>query len=336
MPEPPQYVTYESLLEAARKGDADAESKLQSLLRPGDEEMARYLLALNESLAANPPSDHKPESPLPRPPVDTRARLLQRRRRLLGWSGVGLAVALGATILLNWDELKYRYGILRLHQEMEFVRVPGGTFEMGCGVWDKDCDDDEQPTHQVTVDAFELGKYEVTKRQWKTVMGIDPSRLSCEGECPVENIARDDVQGFVNILNAMGGPQYRLPTEAEWEYACRSGGKPEIYAGGSDVEAVAWIDGNSNWGYHPVGQKAPNGLGLYDMSGNLPEWVQDRGIEPYTKEPQINPLIDKDEYFNLHRGGSYSYEAKYARCTDRGGMAHDIPIFATFRLVRIR
>ena len=140
---------------------------------------------------------------------------------------------------------------------MEFVKVSGGTFMMGDIFGDGD--DDEKPVHEVRLDEFYIGKYPVTQGQWKKIMGDNPSYFEEGGDDPVESVSWDDAQEFIGKLTEMNDGRYgfRLPTEAEWEYAARSGGKKERYAGGNDIDAVAWYEDNSDDSTYPVGRKAP-------------------------------------------------------------------------------
>jgi formylglycine-generating enzyme required for sulfatase activity len=128
-----------------------------------------------------------------------------------------------------------------------------------------------------TVSSFNIGKYEVTQGQWKAVMGDNPSRFKSGDNYPVENVSWNDVQDFLSRLNALTGKNYRLPRETEWEYAARGGNSSRgyKYSGSANINDVAWYDGNSGERTHPVGTKAPNELGIYDMSGNVKEWCQD-------------------------------------------------------------
>jgi formylglycine-generating enzyme required for sulfatase activity len=175
---------------------------------------------------------------------------------------------------------------------MEFVYVKGGLFEMGDVFGDGKSD--EKPVHEVHVDGFWIGKYEVTQGQWEKVMGDYPPHFKKGENYPVECFHWDDTQKFIDKLNKTTGIKYRLPTEAEWEYAARSGGKKEKWAGTNsepEIKNYAWYSLNSGNETHPVGQKKPNGLGLHDMSGNVWEWVQDwYDYNYYASSPTENPL----------------------------------------------
>jgi hypothetical protein len=150
---------------------------------------------------------------------------------------------------------------------------------------------------------YEIGKYEVTQKEWRDIMGSNPSKFTdCGDNCPVEQVSWDDIQTFLQKLNQNTGRQYRLPTEAEWEYACYGGSQTE-YCGGGNLDAVGWYWGNSNQTTHPIGQKQANGYGLYDMSGNVFEWVQD--------------WYGSSQEWRVHRGGSWYGNPQIARAANR-------------------
>jgi formylglycine-generating enzyme required for sulfatase activity len=196
---------------------------------------------------------------------------------------------------------------------VEMVFVKGGCFEMGTPLGPPG-GPEEKPAHEVCVSDFHIGKFEVTQAQWRAVMGNNPStNQDCGDDCPVETVSWDDAQKFIARLNARtrgereGTPgQYRLPTEAEWEYAARSGGKAQKYAGRSDdVGSVGWYAWNSS-GIHSVGTKAPNGLGLHDMTGNVWEWTSDwYGSSYYASSPRQDPTGPATGDRRVTRGGSY-------------------------------
>ena len=228
---------------------------------------------------------------------------------------------------------------------IEFVWVPGGCYEMGCGNWTSDCYRDEKPVHEVCVDGFWMGKTEVTQGQWKQIMGDNPAKFQKGDNYPFENAIWGEIEKFIMKLSSLSTDAYkfRVPTEAEWEYACRSGGKPEKYAGGRDLDQVAWYHRNSNGSTHAVATKAPNGLGLFDMNGNVNEWCADtyRGWA-YSKHKRNNPLFSDEGYTKVYRGGSWNSKQKYTRC---GARSYEIAFGATinpdyrkndlgFRLVR--
>ena len=211
--------------------------------------------------------------------------------------------------------------------ERNMVKVNGGCFQMGDTFGDGSAD--EKPVHEACVSTFRIGKYEMTQGQWQKIMGNNPSLFSrCGSNCPVEQVSWNDVQQFIGKLNSQSGKSYRLPTEAEWEYAARSGGKREKYSGGDTVDAVAWYDGNSGSQTHPVGQKQPNGLGLYDMSGNVWEWVSD-WYGTYVSDRQQNPQGASTGSIRVFRGGGWNDAPSYVRASYRFNF---VPGFRFFNL----
>jgi formylglycine-generating enzyme required for sulfatase activity len=207
---------------------------------------------------------------------------------------------------------------------MEFVFVKGGCYKMGDTFGDGDAD--ERPVHEVCVSDFYLGKYEVTQGQWEKVMGDNPSvSKQCGPDCPVESVSWNMIKEFITKLNSKSGKQYRLPWEAEWEYASRSGGKEEKWAGTSDEASLgefAWYEKNSGLMTHRVGLRKANGLGLHDMSGSVSEWCQDWYSETYYKEsPKDNPPGPGSGEKRVLRGGSWLYDSSYARTAKRRGDA---------------
>jgi sulfatase modifying factor 1 len=208
---------------------------------------------------------------------------------------------------------------------IEFVFVKGGCFQMGntFGGGFKD----ENPVHEVCLDDYYLGKYEVTQGQWQAVMGSNPSYFkSCGSDCPVERVSWNEAQEFISRLNQKSGRRFRLPTEAEWEYAARSGGKREKWSGTIsevELELHAWYHENSGKRTHPVGEKRPNGLGLYDMSGNVTEWCSDWYEENYYQvSPRNNPKGPFSGELKVVRGGPYNAPATSVRASQRAGAAH--------------
>jgi formylglycine-generating enzyme required for sulfatase activity len=172
---------------------------------------------------------------------------------------------------------------------LEFVAIPAGLFWMGCSPEDSKCWPKELPRHEVEITrSFELGKYEVTQGQWVKIMGTNPSKFQGDERRPIDSVGREDVQVFLKKLNEQNdGYTYRLPTEAEWEYAVRAGTTGPLYG---KLDEIAWYNGNSGNKTHPVGQKKPNGFGLYDMIGNVWEMCSDwRDDSYYAKSPLRDP-----------------------------------------------
>jgi formylglycine-generating enzyme required for sulfatase activity len=195
---------------------------------------------------------------------------------------------------------------------MDFVLIPAGTFLMGSN----DGSNDEKPVHEVRLSkSFYLGKYEVTQGQWQAIMGTNPSNFKGDANLPVENVSWNEMQEFIRKLNAKeGDTKYRLPTEAEWEYAARAG-TTTAYSFGNDERQLgeyAWYSPNSGNKTHPVGQKKPNAWGLYDMHGNVWEWVQD-WYGPYTAGSAVDPAGPASGSFRVHRGGGWTLVAWFCR-----------------------
>ena len=248
---------------------------------------------------------------------------------------------------------------------MRFVRIPAGEFQMGSH--STLALPHEQPVTQVQIrSAFWMGKYEVTQQQWRAVMGTNPSRFqNCGPDCPVESVSWVDVRGFVRRLNAMAGSgRYRLPTEAEWEYAARAGTSTDTPAGNLQVQGVsnaplldgiAWYGGNSGVDYagavdcwdreekqyrpsscgpHPVGEKDPNAFGLHDMLGNVWEWVRDR-YGAYPGASLTDPSGPANGSGRVVRGCGWLDYARYCRSSGRIRREHGYRTHSLgFRLLR--
>ncbi len=220
-------------------------------------------------------------------------------------------------------------------KEPAMVRLPGGTFMMGSE--SSEALKDEKPVHQVTLSSFEIGKFEVTQAEWISVMGSNPSLFKGQ-RLPVENVTWAAVQIYIDKLNQLTGKAYRLPTEAEWEYACRAGTTSDRYG---ELDEIAWYPANCGGTTHEVGLKKPNAFGLYDMIGNVWEWVWEC-YGPYSPEAVVNPKGDSqncDEYSgiaNVHhivRGGSWTHETVCLRSPFRNIHYHHFDVLG-FRLAR--
>ena len=208
---------------------------------------------------------------------------------------------------------------------IDMMKVEAGTFMMGATSEMQDPYGDEKPVHQVTLtNDYYMGKYEVTQALWQAVMGSNPSEFKGDN-LPVENVSWDDCQDFISKLNSMTGRKFRLPTEAEWEYAARGGNKSRgyQYSGSSKISDVAWYDGNSGSKTRLVGTKQANELGIYDMSGNVWEWCQDR-YGSYISSSQTNPTGAVSGSYRVYRGGSWYFDSECCRSSGRGIGTPDI------------
>ena len=200
----------------------------------------------------------------------------------------------------------------------EMVYVEGGTFDMGATTEQgSDADSDEYPVHSVTLSGYYIGMYEVTQELWEAVMGSNPSWFK-GAQNPVERVSWNDCQNFIKKLNSLTGRTFRLPTEAEWEYAARGGNQSRHYkySGSGNIGNVAWYYDNSGSRTHAVGTKSPNELGIYDMSGNVYEWCSD-WYGGYSAGAQTNPQGPSSGSNRVLRGGSWSYSAWNCRVSIR-------------------
>jgi formylglycine-generating enzyme required for sulfatase activity len=223
---------------------------------------------------------------------------------------------------------------------LEMVSLPAGQFLMGSPDSDPDARDNEKPQHQVQVNSFAIGKYPVTQAQYQAVMGTNPSRFKNNRQNPVEQVSWNDAQAFCQKLSQITGKTYRLPTEAEWEYACRAGTTTRFYFGDDANQSgnYAWYDRNSQDKTHPVGQKKPNAWGLYDMSGNVWEWCEDDWHDNYIGAPKDGSAwpINNDNR-SLLRGGSWYFNRYSCRSAYRFSFSpyrrDDLSYYNGFRVV---
>ena len=223
------------------------------------------------------------------------------------WITLGLLIVGGIYIFVDIDmgKIKTLVGLDAgpVYSKVgRLISIPEGSFKMGNG----NSDSSESPVHTVHINGFMLGETEVTQKQWQLVMGSATSYFKGCDNCPVESVSWNDVQSFFKKLNKQTGLHFRLPSEAEWEYACRSAGKDEKYCGGGDESKLAWYGDNSDERTHPVAQKQANGLGLYDMSGNVWEWTQDCWHDSYDGAPTYGQAWARGTCAQrVFRGGSW-------------------------------
>jgi len=215
---------------------------------------------------------------------------------------------------------------------MNFVWVPKGCFQMGSFLGK----DNETPPHKVCLDGFWISRTEVSQAQYKKIMGTNSSHFKKGGDYPVDHISWYDAKDFILKLNQKTNLLFNLPTEAQWEYAARSQGKDNLYAGRSKLDQLAWYDANSNGETHPVATKAPNDLGIYDMSGNVWEWCEDiYDKDAYSKHCRNNPLMLSGSHKRVVRGGSWYSVPEYTKVFYRHKEdPEDIRVTTGFRLIR--
>lgn len=209
----------------------------------------------------------------------------------------------------------------------KMIAVEGGTFQMGATNEQQSNQDDEKPVHSVTLDSYYIGETEVTQELWRAVMGSNPSEFSGDDLRPVDNVSWDDCQIFIKELNKLTGKNFRLPTEAEWEFAARGGNSSSgyRYSGSSNIDDVAWYDDNGGSKTHPVKGKKPNELGIYDMNGNVWEWCSDwYSGGYYSSSPQNNPKGPSSGSYRVLRGGGWNYTAEDCRVAYRVRNSPDV------------
>ncbi len=214
------------------------------------------------------------------------------------------------------------------NSSFDMIHVVGGTFVMGCTSEQSDCEGDEIPNHSVNLDNYYIGKTEVTQKLWREIMGSNPSKFNDCENCPVEQVSWIDIQDFLKKLNERTGKSYSLPTEAQWEYAARGGIKSGKstgedvdfkFAGGNNIQEIAWLNENSGNKTHPVGLKKPNALGIFDMAGNVMEWCSDwYHFEYYKTGTPNNPQGASSGSFRIRRGGGWCFGASQNRVSKRG------------------
>ncbi|MEQ8168685.1 MAG: formylglycine-generating enzyme family protein [Candidatus Eremiobacterota bacterium] len=215
--------------------------------------------------------------------------------------------------------------------EPDMIYIEGGTFEMGSN----NGKNDEKPVHRVTLNSFYIGRYEVTNREY-SVYNPGHKGYSSKPDCPVECVSWNDATDYCKWLSKNTGKNYRLPTEAEWEYACRGGTTTEYYWGDNMDDSYCWYINNSSGKIHPVGKKKPNPLGLYDMSGNVWEWCSDwYDVNYYSISPSTNPTGSVPRSLRVSRGGSWDNNAETCRSANRfGGSQTNRDSYLGFRLVK--
>ncbi len=212
----------------------------------------------------------------------------------------------------------YQNGTLNVNGvSYKMVYVSGGTFQMGATPEQENPESDEKPVHSVTLSSYYIGETEVTQALWEAVMGSNPSNFKGSSN-PVEEVSWNDCQEFISRLNSLTDQRFRLPTEAEWEYAARGGNKSRgyQYSGSNTLGDVAWYDNNSGSKTHIVKNKQPNELGIYDMSGNVWEWCQDWDGS-YSSSSQTNPTGASSGSNRVNRGGSWYNNARSCRVAFR-------------------
>ena len=287
------------------------------------------------------PPRQEPKKPEPKPETKPNSNKPKNKKGL--WIGIGAVAVIALVVMLAMPKgnkenvyeepvetevaedniIEESNDLTITANGVSFVmkRVSGGTFQMGSD--DSEADSDEKPVHSVTVSTFYMGETEVTQALWKAVMGNNPSSFKGDN-LPVEMVSWTDCQEFIRKLNSLTGRSFRLPTEAEWEFAARGGNQSNgyKYAGSNSIGSVAWYTDNSGGKTHAVKGKSPNELGLYDMSGNVWEWCSD-WKDSYSSGSQTNPKGPSSGSYRVLRGGGWNYSARRCRVSNRFNIVPD-------------
>ncbi|MFN9733782.1 MAG: SUMF1/EgtB/PvdO family nonheme iron enzyme [Microcystis sp.] len=327
---------WQSVLKSQKRSISDFLANLLNKMLE-DKSSRRYQSASEIlTLLNNPPSSPPVVQPPPASPPPKRTITSGITRRKWLYNSVGMIIFGGAIALVIdkrdvWLKLpstspsdepikptfteKLPGGL-----QLEMVELPGGEFMMGSPDSDPDAQSNEKPQHQVKVNSFAIGKYPITQAQYQAVMGNNPSYFKNNPQNPVERVSWNDAQAFCQKLSQITGKTYRLPTEAEWEYACRAGTTTRYYFGddANQLGDYAWHNGNSQDKTHPVGQKRPNAWGLYDMSGNVWEWCEDNWHDNYIGAPKDGSAwLTNDNDYQILRGGSWYLNPNFCRSAFR-------------------
>jgi formylglycine-generating enzyme required for sulfatase activity/uncharacterized caspase-like protein len=339
---------------AVSPADPQALKALQQIwtLAPPVQPVQPFFKSRGDKSAKSSPSPPVPKSPiLPvskfpnRPQVSPSSlsenKVFINRRKILSLGGQGILLIAGMAAFIP-VVFKWIGGMITASQKpsivlvnyqetlpggikLDMVTLPAGSFLMGSPASDPDAESDEKPQHQVTLKSFSIGKYSVTQEQYQAVMGNNPSNFKDNPKNPVENVSWNDAQEFCKKLSQLTGKKYRLPTEAEWEYACRAGTQTRFYFGDDAAKLgdYGWYNENSGSKTHPVGQKKPNDWGLYDMSGNVWEWCEDPYHDSYANKPENiknngnTAWPSSDISLRVMRGGSWVDDSRNCRSADR-------------------
>ncbi len=341
-PSPSELISSRSTLNFPKPVSSRMQQLIIWMMKPAYEERPQSVADVKNFLEVKPEDEETEmvvepkQETKPQPVVELKHEELPEKKSSTLWWGIGAGIVAAVVTVFVVSLILSKAPITSSSTEnseielradetisingvsFKMIRVEGGTFTMGATPEQgSDALDVEKPAHQVTLSSYSIGETEVTQELWQAVMGSNPSCFIGPNR-PVETVSWDDCQQFVTKLNQQTGRNFRLPTEAEWEYAARGGKKSKgyKYSGGDSLGNVAWSDNNADGGTHNVATKRANELGLYDMAGNVWEWCQDWYGE-YSSSSQNNPTGPSSGSNRVSRGGSWRYSAKYCRVSNR-------------------